>query len=97
MTGGKKRPTFNTNSYKINKVDSFRKICVLTADWMARGLVVSGVRQMPNGPSGKLTLQITGSLSAITSPAAQEISHNILATSPKERMTLACLEAVVTW
>lgn len=70
---------------------------VFTADLIGCTLVVSSVRQMPNRPSGELTLQLTESFSAITSPAAQLSWQNILATSSKERIALANLVSVVSW
>lgn len=47
-------------------------------------MAVCGVRQMPNRPSGKLTLQLTESFSAITSPAAQLSWKSILAVGSTE-------------
>lgn len=58
----------------------------LTADLRWCTLVVGGVRQMPNRPSGKLTLQLMESFSAITSPAAQLSWQNFSATGFKARM-----------
>lgn len=70
---------------------------IFTADLIGCTLVVSSIRQMPNRPSGELTLQLTESFSAITSPAAQLSWQNIFATGSKGRIALANLVSVVSW
>lgn len=56
---------------------SLTELYIFTADLIYCALVVSGVQQMPNSPSGKLTLQLTESFTAITSPAAKLSWQNI--------------------
>lgn len=78
-----KRGTQSTNSYEISNAGSLSELL------FPLQIAVRGVRQMPNRPSGKLTLQLTESFSAITSPAAQLSRQNIFCSRLHKRMAQA--------